>query len=115
MKAAMSITDPSARRSVLVRIAGAQSSMNDNPSARITLRLAQQSAETIKTEMDRHFGLWHVAKLQAKTGDIEPARQTFARIIRAPTRRRPGTGCPFSGRSRWPRTRADSTRTPSRR
>ena len=83
VKAAMSITDPSARRSVLVRIANAQSSMNDNPSARITLRLAQQSAETIKTEMDRHFGLWRVAKLQAKTGDVEPARQTFARIIRA--------------------------------
>ena len=82
VKAAMSITDPSARRSVLVRIANAQSSMNDNPSARITLRLAQQSAETIKTEMDRHFGLWRVAKLQAKTGDVEAARQTFSRIIR---------------------------------
>ncbi len=89
VKAAGAIEDPAARRSALVRIANAQEYLSDLPAARATARLAGQSAEQIASEMERHFGLWRVAKLQAKLGDVEPARQTFAQLIKVAATKAP--------------------------
>jgi tetratricopeptide (TPR) repeat protein len=89
VKAAGAIEDPAARRSALVRIANAQDFLSDLPAARATARLAHQSAEQIASEMQRHFGLWRVAKLQAKLGDVEPARQTFAQLIKVAATKAP--------------------------
>jgi tetratricopeptide (TPR) repeat protein len=89
VKAAGAIEDPAARRSALVRIANAQEYLSDLPAARATARLAHQSAEQIASDMQRHFGLWRVAKLQAKLGDVEPARQTFAQLIKVAATKAP--------------------------
>ncbi len=80
--AARAIEDPAARRLALVRIANVQAALNDLPLARATARLAQQSAEQIGSESDRHYRLGLVAKLQARIGDAEGARQVFERLIR---------------------------------
>jgi len=82
VKAAEATEDPSARRVALIRIANAQAYLNDLPSARATARLAHQSADRIGAEMNRHFGLGRVARLQAKLGDVEPARRIFDQLIR---------------------------------
>ncbi len=82
VKAAQAIEDPSARRVALIRIANAQSYLNDLPSAHATARLAHQSADRIASEMERHFGLGRVARFQAKVGDVEPARQIFEQLTR---------------------------------
>jgi hypothetical protein len=63
--------------------------VGDLASARATLRLATQAAEQIPGEMNRHFGLWRVATMQAKFGDVGPARVTFDQLIKVALSRGP--------------------------
>jgi RNA polymerase sigma factor (sigma-70 family) len=80
--AAKAIPDPSARRSALVRIGNAQAVLGDRRSAQATLLLAHASAEKISSEIERDFGLWRVARMQAQVGDVVFARRTFQQLAR---------------------------------
>jgi RNA polymerase sigma factor (sigma-70 family) len=80
--AAQAISDPSARRSALVRIGNALVELGDRHGAQATLALAHASAEMIGSQMEREFGLWRVARRQAQIGDVVAARRTFDELGR---------------------------------